>query len=123
MATYWLSRDRLYRVYNDPDALYFIRIGGQFAYKDLSKNPPVGGLAYAVQTTLTAKEQIMSPAAIAALDQKPPREIVRQHEHDQTISLTDIASSNLKPPPFIGLNGKHFGRWMLTLNNGKHFSF
>ena len=67
MATYWLSRDRLYRVYSDAEALYFIRIGGQFAYKDLRTNPPVGGLAYAVQTTLAARERIMSPKTAPGL--------------------------------------------------------
>jgi hypothetical protein len=123
MATFWLSRDRLFRVYADSDTLYFIRIGGQFAYKDINDIPPTGGLAYAVKTSLAAAERIMAPEEIAVLDRSSPREALGHHKHNMAIPLANIASAVLVPPPMISLHGRNFGRWLLNLNEGEPWTF
>jgi hypothetical protein len=126
MATFWFARDRLFRVYADSDTLYFIRIGGQFAYKDikdLHANPLGGGLAYAVKSSLAAAERIMAPEDIAVLDRSSPRSALGQHQHNMAIPLANIASATLVPPPLISLHGRNFGRWLLHLNEGATQTF
>jgi hypothetical protein len=119
MATFWFARDRLFRVYADSDTLYFIRIGGQFAYKDMNAIHPSGGLAYAVKTSLAAAERIMAPEEIAVLDRTSPREALGHHKHNVAIPLENIASATLVPPPLLSLHGRNFGRWRVNLKEGE----
>lgn len=123
MATFWFARDRLYRIYVDSNTLYFIRIGGQFAYKDINDLYPSGGLAYAVKTSLAASERIMAPEEIAVLDRSSPRQALGQHKHNMAIPLADIASAVLVSPPLISLHGRNFGRWILNLKEGESWTF
>ena len=125
MATFWFARDRLFRVYADSEALYFIRIGGQFAYKDINDihRPPVGGLAYAVKTSLAAAERIMAPEDIAVLDRSSPRDALGHHKHNMALPLANIASATLVPPPLISLHGRNFGRWLLKSKDGQSWTF
>jgi hypothetical protein len=122
MATFWFGRDRLYRIYAGSDSLYFIRIGGQFAYTDINNICPSGGLAYAVKTSLAAAERIMAPEEIGVLDRSSPSDALGHHKHNMAIPLADIASAVLVPPPLIGLHGRNFGRWLLNLKGGESWT-
>jgi hypothetical protein len=122
MATFWFARDRLFRVYADSDMLYFIRIGGQFAYKTINDIHASGGLAYAVKTSLAATERIMAPEEIAVLDRSSPREALGHHKHNMAIPLANIASAMLVPPPLLSLHGRNFGRWLLNLKEGESWT-
>src|SRR5207253_1084298 len=101
---------------------YFIRIGGQFAYKKAQPNPGLG-LAGAIPGAIALAEAMLPREEIAAFDQTPTGEVLGQHRHDMAISLAAIASSRLVPPPMLSGHGGHWGRWLLTLRDGTKWTF
>lgn len=122
MATFWVARDRLYRVYLDDDTLYFIRIGGQFAYAKVQPNPGLG-LVGAIPGALAIAERILPPEEIAAFDQTPPRQLLGEHEHNMAVPLEAVASASIVPRRVLSGHGTHWGRWLLTLTDNAKWTF
>jgi hypothetical protein len=122
MAVFVVGRDRLYRVYCDAESLHFLRVGGQTAKGTGRPAVAGGGLGVALGAAITAGERLLSPERIAEID-RDPRAAIGQHEHDMSVPVANVVASSLEPPSFLGGQGKHVGRWIMTLRDGKKWKF
>jgi len=116
-AIFTWSADRVYRVYVQDDALYFIRIGGQGLGTALGAG--FGMVGALVGQTLEERAAVKRGAKLAAQDVEGPQSLLDRHKDNFRVLPGDAQSSSIEPPATFPGHGPQVGRWLLALRDKK----
>jgi hypothetical protein len=125
-----IAPDRIYRVELYDDALYFLRVGGQF---DLDRGGQLVGGAYeviglrAVLLILFGREAFFrkrQQELIARDITRDPATLLDIHPHNFRLTAADIERAAFLPKKrFLSLVRPHHGRLVLDLLDGERWEF
>lgn len=120
-----IASDRIYRVQLCNDALYFLRVGGQF---NVDRGNPAAGAAYLPAAGILAAGELLfrkhAREEMLARDTNiGPEELLSIHPHNFKLTLDVIASAVFLRPRWYAALREHYGRLVVTLNGGQVWQF
>ena len=112
-ATFTIRMDRLYRVYVQDGALYFIRIGGQGGLELalVGGFGLLGGLAAGAIRRRTGGGQ---KRKVLETDRQRPEDLLPAHKENFRLYCSEVLESVIEPPAAFVSHGVHVGRWQIT---------
>ena len=116
------SADRVYRVTQMGNDLYFIRIGGQGGVQE-GITRQFGLLGFIIGALLKKRSDKKKESLIQNIDQTHPEQLLAEHKHNFKLNREEIQGGAIEPPSFFAAHGPQVGRWNFHLMDGKKMNF
>ncbi len=117
------QNNRIYRVFVENDAIYFIKIANENLLNvALKSQGAVGGLLGAV---MDKNEQARLQQKASKMEQTSPEELLVSDTHNFKLLFKSINTAQLDPIQFGRslMMGMHFGSLQLALKDGRRMTF
>ncbi|MES1244005.1 MAG: hypothetical protein ABUT39_20550 [Acidobacteriota bacterium] len=117
-----LSLDRIYRVYLDNAAAYFINLGSPSGVAR-AIGRQFGVIGRMIAESYERKQAVKRAAVAAELDREHPGILLARDKANFSLPFLQIESAVVEPAALFGGHGQHVGRLSVRKRDGKDLRF